>query len=374
MPRAGKGEGRPYTRKSDGLQVVVVRDSDGKRKYLYASTRAEVLERRDEYLAGSAMGLSLASRKLTVGHQLADWLSDRRGKVRSSTWISYESHVRIHLASIAWIPLTKLRPADVRRLVREREHAGCAPRTIAYSLVVLRMAIRQAQQDGLVARNVASSVTGPAIDRHELAILTVAEARRLIERAPADTYGRLWITMLGTGVRLGEALGLRRQDVSLARGRITVVGSVRPIDRRIRKPGEARLQLTDPKTETSRRTIAVPAFVVEALRSELAVERPRNVAGVVFATPLGTMIDQRNVARRWAVFLEAVGLPRIRMHDLRHTAASLMLAQGATLHDVMKALGHANIAETANTYGHLVEGRSRELADEMDRLLGGGVG
>jgi integrase len=114
----------------------------------------------------------------------------------------------------------------------------------------------------------------------------------------------------------------------------------------------------------------VPGFVVEALRQELAVDRPRHVVDVVFAPPMGMMIDQRNVARRWAAHLEESGLPRIRMHDLRHTAASLLLAQGASLHDVMKALGHANIAETANVYGHLVEGRSRELADEMDRLLG----
>ena len=152
------------------------------------------------------------------------------------------------------------------------------------------------------------------------------------------------------------------------------MGSVRPVDRRLRKPGEARLQLTEPKTETSRRTIAVPGFVLEALRSELAVARPRNVPDLVFTTPLGTMIDQRNVARRWTSFLDLCDLPRVRMHDLRHTTASLMLAQGATLHDVMKALGHPNIAETANTYGHLVEGRSRELADEMDHLLGRGVG
>lgn len=369
--RAVRGEGRPYRRTSDGLWVAVVRDAEGRRKYLYGSSPDAVVERRDEYLAGASMGLSLASTRLTVGRQLADWLEDRRGKVRPSTWIFYESHVRIHLATLNRIPLTKLRPADIRRVVRERELAGCSPRTVSYSLIVLRMAIRQAQRDGLVARNVAEAVAAPRQERSEVTILTVEEARHLLATVPDDTYGRLWTVLLGTGMRLGEALGLRRGDVDLARGRVAISVALRPVDRRMRAEGEARLQLTDPKTSTSRRTIAIPAFVVEALRAELALEGPRNVDGLLFVTPAGTAIDQRNVYRRWIAYRESAGLPPIRMHDLRHTATSFMLAQGASLHDVMKALGHASIAQTANTYGHLVEGRSREIADGMDRALGG---
>jgi integrase len=367
--RAAKGEGRPYQRRSDGLSVVVVRDPDNRRRYLYGQTKAAVLDRRSEYLGGAAAGLSLASTKLTVGRQLEDWLADRRGKVRPSTWISYESHVRIHLAGLARIPLTRLRPADVRRLVRERELAGCAPRTIAYSLTILRMGIRQAVADGLIPRNAATGIAGPRVGRAELRILTVGQARAMLESAGDDTHGRLWTVLVGTGARLGEMLGLRRGDVDLERGTITIVGSLRPIDRRIRAEGEARLQLTDPKTAQGRRTIAVPLFVQAALRAELEEPRPRNLAGLVFTTPRGTALDPRNVSRRWEAFRAEYGLGAIRIHDLRHTAASLILANGGTLHDVMKLLGHANIAETANTYGHLVEERSRELAAGMDRLL-----
>lgn len=374
MSRAKPGEGRPFKRKQDGLWVVVVHDREGRRKYLYASSPEAIVEKRDEYVGGAAMGLTLASTKLTVAHQLDDWLEERRDKVRSSTWISYESHVRIHLASIGKIPLAKLRPADVRRLVDERRDAGCAPRTIAYSLTILRMALKLAIQDGLVPRNVATGVSGPRVTRAHLAILSIDESRHLVATAPDTTYGRLWILMLGTGMRLGECLGLRRGDVDVARRRVTIVGSLRPIDRRVRVAGAKRLQLQDPKTATSRRTIAVPAHVVKVLAAELAEVRPRNVDGLMFTTPMGSAIDARNVMRRWVAYRGQADLPAIRMHDLRHTCASNMLSRGATLFDVMKTFGHANISETANTYGHLVEGRSRELADDMDEMLVGGAG
>jgi integrase len=372
--RAVPGEGRPYQRRSDGLWVVVVRDVEGRRKYLYASTSDAVVERRDEYRAGAAMGLNLASTRLTVGQQMNDWLEDRRGKVRSSTWISYESHVRIHLASLARVPLVRLRQAEVRRLVREREAAGCAPKTIAYSLLILRMAIRQAITDGLVPRNVAVGIAGPRVERPELAILTDVETRRLVEHQSDHASGRLWTFLVGSGLRLGEALALRRVDVDLARGLITVAGSVRAVDRRMLEAGEPRLQLGPPKTTTSRRTIAIPTVSLEAVRAEMELERPANVHGVIFTSPTGGLVDKRNALKSWYAFRDLADLPAIRIHDLRHTCASLMLANGATLFDVMTFLGHSNISETAETYGHLVEGRSRELAAGMNRMLAGGAG
>jgi integrase len=97
---------------------------------------------------------------------------------------------------------------------------------------------------------------------------------------------------------------------------------------------------------------------------------PRNFLGLVFASPRGTPLDARNVSRAFASDCERVGLPHMRLHDLRHTAASMMLGQGSTLDDIKRVLGHSSIALTSDTYGHLVEGRSREVADGMDRLLG----
>lgn len=376
--RASKGEGRPYQRSADGRWVVVVRDVAGRRKYLYGWSRDEVIEKRDDWNAGVRMGLTPAPRTLTVGKHLKDWLADRRGKVRSSTWIDYEAHVRIHLADLARIPLAKLTPNDVRRLLRGRLEVGCSPSLARKTLTILRMALGQAVDDGLVPRNVAKVVDPPDVATEPIRILTPAECRRLL--AVDHPLRPLWALLLGTGLRLGEALGLRSTDIDWTRRTLRVQQTLRSVDRRVRVPGTPRLVAAEPKTETSRRTIVMPGFVVDALAE---LEPVANVQRYIFTTPRGTPLDQRNVARAWTGVAaqgkrpavpgarDLAGIPAIRIHDLRHTAASLMLAQGASLHDVMKALGHSSIAMTANTYGHLVEGRSAELADGMDRAIGG---
>jgi integrase len=128
----------------------------------------------------------------------------------------------------------------------------------------------------------------------------------------------------------------------------------------------------EPKTVAGRRTLALPRRVVSALTEQLAAAAhlPANVNGLIFTTPKGTPLDPRNVSRAFGRDCEAVGLQGMHLHQLRHFYASQMLASGATLYDVMRALGHSSISTTIDTYGHLVEGRSRELADVMDRLLG----
>lgn len=371
MPRAARGEARPYQRNQDKRWVVAVRDPEGKRRYLYGSSTEQVLAKRDDFMSATRMGLTPPTGKLSVGRHLDDWLEDRRGKVRPATWISYEGQVRIHLESVRRIQLTKLRPADVRRLLREREAAGCAPRSVAYTLTIFRMALGQAVRDGLVPRNIASLVDGPRVTRAQLEVWTADEARRVLEAG--DELHALWALLLGRGLRLGEALGLRWSDVDLVAGRLSVTGSIRPVDRRVRPEGTGRLQRVEPKTEAGWRTMALPGFVLEALAEHRAATTTRIASrlGLVFTTPRGTALDPRNVTRAWADLIKAAGVKRIRIHDARHTCAAILLGEGATLEDVKQLFGHETIATTSDIYGHLVEGRSRELANVMQRAIGG---
>lgn len=371
--RASPGEGRPYQRRADGRWVVVVRDSANRRRYLYGLSSAEVIEKRDAFTGAVRTGWTPPTGRLSVGDQLQDWLADRRGKVRPTTWVSYEGVVRVHLGSIERIHLVRLSPVDVRRLLRERTHAGCSPRTTRYALTVLRMALGQAVRDGLVARNVATAVTGPRITREELRVWSPSEARRFLAATSEDPLGSLWAVLLGTGMRLGEALGLRWSDVNLGSRTLAVSGAIRIMPRAVRASGDMRLQRLEPKTEAGWRTIALADFVVDGISSRQRAQagQPKSIDGYIFTTPRGTPVDPRNANREFERAMTAVGLPRIRLHDLRHTAASLLLAQGFTLEDVKRILGHSSIAMTSDIYGHLVAGRSRELADGMQRMLGG---
>jgi integrase len=133
-----------------------------------------------------------------------------------------------------------------------------------------------------------------------------------------------------------------------------------------------RLQRVEPKSASGFRTIGLPAFVADALARHVSAmsSRPRSLVGYIFTTPKGTPLDPRNVSREFDRLLGSSGLPKMRIHDLRHASASLMLSRGHTLEDVKRVLGHATITQTSNTYGHLVEGRSREIADGMDALFG----
>jgi integrase len=374
--RRRRGEGTIFFDSRKGLWVGAVRvqapDGARSRPTFYEETRAEVVERLAETKRAIQLGLQPQDRRLTVGKHLHDWLESKRDSVRVSTFVSYEGHVRIQLASIHMIALTRLTPGHVRHLSSRLLDEGLAPRTVAYSLTVLRMALDQALGDGLLARNVASAslVKRPKVERRALMIWQPGVVRRFLDETETEPLGPLWSLLVGSGMRLGECLGLRWSDVDLDAGVLSVTGSLRPIDRRHRAIGSHRLVRVEPKSDSAYRHIALPVFVQTALRS-LLTPAITPLQRFVFSTPRGTPLDARNVSRQFEKAIVRTGVPRVRIHDLRHTATSLMLAQGMTLDDVKRVLGHASIVLTSDTYGHLVEGRSRQIADSMDRALGG---
>lgn len=356
MPKRTYGSGAVYQRESDKRWVVAVRDPGGKRRVKYfrsEPTRAEVKDAIREMTRANTS----ADTRLTVGRHLAGWLETMRPpRVRPSTWVSYELHVK-HLGDLSAIPLARLTPNDVRNHMRAMAESGHAPRSVAYSLTVLRMALKAAERDRLVTRNVALDVDPPKVERKEPRILTAEEARLVVKEGKP-----LWVLLVTTGLRLGEALALRWRD--LGPGTVTVTGGLRPIDRRFREKGSPRLQRVDVKTAAGRRTVSLPVA--------LQLERPKveNLEGYVFSTPAGAPLDPREVSRDWEELRKRLGISEdVTIHNLRHTAVSLALAGGAGIDDVKRMVGHSSIAMTSDTYGHMVEGRSKETARRLARTL-----
>jgi len=194
-----------------------------------------------------------------------------------------------------------------------------------------------------------------------------------------DRIAPLVAVTLAVGLRLGEALGLRWADVDLGAGTLAVRTALRRTPVEFREDGEPIYRLVAPKTERSRRTIQLPAFAVSALHEQRRAQGELQVAAastwlendLVFSGPIGGPIPPGSVTRRFGALLGAAGLGRLRFHDLRHAAATVMLAQGVELRVISETLGHSSLGMTADVYAGVVPALGRAAAARMDEALGG---
>jgi integrase len=323
--------------------------------------------------ADHAQGLPVAAGRQTVAQFLQDWLDNTvKPSVRPATYVSYEHHIRNHITpEIGKLPLHKLEPRHVQAMLNRKRAAGCSARSVAYLRAILRAALNRARKWNLVARNAAELVEPPRVERFRIKPLSPEQARALLEAVKGHRLQALYAVALASGLRVGEILGLRWQEVDLEHGQMAVAQALQ------RQKGRG-LVLTQTKTDRSRRTIALPAPLITALKAhrvrqleERLATGPRwQDAGLVFTSNVGTGLEPRNLHRSFKIMLHKAGLPdSIRFHDLRHSAASLMLAQGVPLRVVMEILGHSSISLTANTYAHVMPSLLQDAAEKMAGVL-----
>jgi integrase len=367
----GHNEGSIYQRASDGLWVAALTLPSGKRKAYYGKTRPEAKAKLKAAQHDLDAGLDLDAAKTTVGQFLDRWLEDTaKPTVRPSTYESYRLHVERHLKSgIGHLPLAKLTPQHVQKLLNDKAKAGLSARTVQLTRATLRRALGYAVKWSLVSRNVATLVDPPRTVRTPVQPLTVDQVRRFLDATKDDRLGPLFHVAIASGLRQGELLGLRWEDVDLVAGTVTVRRALQRIDKRP--------VFVEPKTERSRRTVNLPASAVAAMKVQKDRQAfARQAAGVhweeqglVFASTIGTPLDAPNVTHRLQALLKQAELPRQRFHDLRHCCASLMLANGEHPRVVMETLGHSQISLTMNTYSHVMPAMQRDAADRLDALL-----
>ena len=225
---------------------------------------------------------------------------------------------------------------------------------------------------GLVARNAASLVDGPRVPHSEIQPFTPEEARSFLEAVKQERLAGLYCVAIAAGLRQGEALGLTWEDIDLEAGTVSV--------RQALHYARGAFHLVEPKTPRSRRTIALPAVAVAALRRHRARHAEERLAagslwendwGLVFTTTAGRPLQGPAVTRGFQQVLARAGLRRQRFHDLRHACASLLLSEGVHPRVVMETLGHSQIGLTMNTYSHVLPALQREAAERMDRVLSG---
>jgi integrase len=344
--------------------------ADGRRHSVYAPTRGEAQERLRAALTAADAGIAPVRGRETVAAYLEGWTATVGGHVRPRTAESYASTVRLYLVPhLGRVPLARLTAADVARMVaRLTDRGDLSPTTVRYAFTVLRIALGDALRAKRVTRNVALEVRAPRGATAERRPLTMAQVGTFLRSVADDRLGPLYMVAVGLGLRQGELLALRWDDVNLEDGTLSVRHT-----RNVRT-GE----LAEPKTDRSRRTLRLGSELASALREHRRRQVAERLAagsrwvdeGYVFATPFGRSLDASNVLHRFQASLAAAGLPRQRFHDLRHACATLRLEQGEELAVVSRVLGHASLATTADTYGHLTSAMLDRAAERTDVILG----
>jgi integrase len=362
--KAASGEGSIFQRKSDGRWVGKITLDDGSRKAFYAWTQAEARERLDAARTAKRAGRLRAAKSQVVGDYLDAWLETKRHSIRPSTYVNYQTASKWLSPHVGKRRLDKLAPAHVQQAYGDMLDRGLSKRSVQICHVVLRMALKRAVKLGLAAYNPTDDVDAPRPSRRAHTVLTLEQARILFESTGGDA---LWVTMLTCGLRIGEALALRWEDVNLDERTLRVQRAIQ------RQTGKG-LVLIEPKTAAGRRTVILTALATDALRTHRTRQLKHRLSlgglwedhGLIFCTDFGKPLDPMNAYHRFHKALDKASLPRIRQHDLRHTAATLMLSEGIHPKVVQEMLGHSNINLTLATYSHVLPTMQRDAADRMD--------
>ncbi len=380
------------------------------RRHVSGKTRAEVaLKIRNLQTKRDAGLVPTTGKTPTLAEWLRHWLDTIAApSVRPRTLYDYRQIIEVRIIpALGHHRLDRLqpehvemfyaecmRPADPARLKNgaQRRAEGQSASTVLKTHRVLSRALAVAVKRERVARNVCTLVEPPSVVRDEVSPLTADEAKCLLNAAKDARNGARWSVALALGLRQGEALGLLWEDVDLDAGTVTVrrslerrtythgcasapCGAKRGADCPQRSQGG--LILGEPKSRSARRTIALPSPVLAALRAHRARQTEERLAagsmwedrGHVFATETGAPIDPRRDWDDWKALLKLAGVRDARLHDARHTAATLLLTQGVHPRVAMQILGHSQISLTLNTYSHVPKEVSRDAMDLVGQAL-----
>lgn len=356
------------------VRVYMGLDGNGKRKY-HNKTIHGTKKDAEKYLAGVLrdrdLGLFTEPSKQTLGAYLDQWLQEvAKPRLRPRTFTDYEALMNRYVRpALGGRRLDQLTAMDIQKLYNDMLEAGLSARTVRYVHAVLHSALDQALKWGMVARNVTDLVELPRQQKQEMRCLSPEEARRFLEAARGTRWETLFSLMLTTGLRPGEALGLKWADVDFEKGKLQV-------QRALVRHGKG-WTLEEPKTPRSRRTIPLPKSILQDLKAhrKRQLEEKLKVSdytdhGFVFAVSNGEPLMERNLVREYfKPLLEKAGLPNIRLYDLRHTCATLLLSAGENPKIVSERLGHASVTLTLDTYSHVLPDMQKSATEKLEGML-----
>jgi integrase len=367
--RRGNQEGSIYQRK-DGRWCAQV-SLNGRRLTHYAKTQRECREWLKKTLAQIDEGLTFDAAQATVRSYLKHWLETVKPQLRPETYRHY-THIVLRYVTpeLGDIKLKDLRPDHIQALYAARREAGTSESMMDYLHSVLRRALGHAFKWGLIPRNPVSVVESPKPKRVEMKVWDADQVRIFLNATEGDRFEALYLMAVTTGMRMGELLGLRWSDLDWETGRLHVQRQLQHV------VGEG-LVLVEPKTRTGRRPIALgPSMLAKLLVHRERQQQERLFSGedwqehgLIFPSLVGTPKGPSELRREFKRLAKQAGLPEIRFHDLRHTAATLMLQQGVHPKVVQERLGHSSINITLDIYSHVFPNLQEDAAGRLEDLL-----
>ncbi|MHB8394941.1 MAG: tyrosine-type recombinase/integrase [Candidatus Dormibacteria bacterium] len=366
----GNGEGSVYQRR-DGRWVGSV-TVEGRRRAAYGRTREDAAAKLQDLQQGVKKGLPAVDQRATVGTYLIRWLSEVTPRLRTTTATRYAGLVRGQIIpSVGRVKLYQLQPSDVARMMATVQRNGLSARTASHCRAVLRAALSDAERDGVIHRNAAKLADAPHLAPPQPTVLSPDQVLAMLDACSDPSLRRLAVVAITTGLRMGEQLGLRWADIDLERRCLHV--------RTALQRAAGAYSLSEPKSSTSRRVVALPESALEALREERRDQAASQLAAggrwhqpipdLCFTTSSGQPRNGTSLTHLFQDALQRAGLPQLRWHDLRAAHGALLLAGGTDISVVSRKLGHSSVSLTSRHYGGVADSLQQDAADRLGKLL-----
>lgn len=368
--RRGHSEGTVYYEPERDRWVAQITYETGKRKKYRFKSKQEAIKKKNELLRELDHGTLATGPQRKLGEYLEDWLEHtHKSKLRLGTYVNYRKLIKYITADLGNIWIQKLTPQHVQAFYSKKLEEKLSSKVVHEIHGVLHLALKNAVRWGMVSKNVCDLVTPPRIVSREVTPLSVEQARQLMNQMHGHRLKVLFTTAVVTGMRRGELLALRWSEVDVERKRLMVLRSVDFVAGYGYVEGK-------PKTAAGKRMIDLPGFLVDLLKQHRAQQEELKANAehwenrdLVFPNLSGGYLHPNHMGEAFRNLLRDAGLPPLHFHDLRHSAATILLAQGVNVKVIQELLGHSDIAITLRVYSHVLPSMQGDAVEAWEGLF-----
>lgn len=368
--RRGHHEGSVWYEADQDRWVSQVTVAPGKRKRAYSKTKQDAIRKKNEMLRKANEGMLPTSEDVKIRDFFPEWLEAIKNDIRISSYVKYKKLTKYILEDLGEYYIQKITPFQIKTFYNKKLEDGLSTKMVNSIHGVLHVAFRSAVSWGYVTRNIVDNVDPPKIVTREGKPLTLEQAKKLLEHVKEHRLETFLTMEIVTGMRRGELLALRWSAIDINRRIAVVLATVDYI------PHYGYVE-TEPKTKAGKRPISLPPFLIDMLiehKAKQEVQRKKvgekwENMNLVFPDLHGGYFNPRYLEKTFNKIITDAGLPDIHFHDLRHSAASILLSMGVNIKVIQELLGHSNISITLDTYSHLLPSMQDEAVNMWDQIF-----